>query len=212
MVIIGAKGFAKEVLEDIHKKYDDVKLYDNINIKEPNTLFGKYFIIRDEEELSNHFNNHNPTYTLGVGSPLVRHKLSKIVNNLGGELTSTISDNASIGSFDNIIGYGCNIMSGAILTNSIKIGVGSLININSTIGRAVLIGDFCELSPGAKISGNCIIGNFCDIGTNASILPKIKIGNNVTVGSGCVVTKDIPDNCVVVGVPGKIIKHKVLNL
>lgn len=209
MVIIGAKGFAKEVLEDIYKKYDDIKLYDNINIKESNTLFGKYFIIRDEKELSNYFNKHNPMYTLGVGSPLVRYKLSKIVNNLGGILTTTISDNAIIGSFDNIIGYGCNIMSGAILTNSIKIGVGSLININSTIGHDVLIGDFCELSPGAKISGNCIIGDFCDIGTNASILPKIKIGNNVTIGSGCVVTKDIPDDCVVVGVPGKIIKYKL---
>jgi len=39
-------------------------------------------------------------------------------------------------------------------------------------------------------------------------LPDIKIGNNVTIGAGAVVTKNIPDNAVVVGVPAKIIKIK----
>lgn len=39
-------------------------------------------------------------------------------------------------------------------------------------------------------------------------MPDIKIGNNVTIGAGAVVTKNIPDNVVVVGVPAKIIKIK----
>lgn len=33
----------------------------------------------------------------------------------------------------------------------------------------------------------------------------MKIGNNVAIGANCVVTKDIPDNSVVVGIPGKVI-------
>ncbi|WP_348636746.1 hypothetical protein [Flavobacterium anhuiense] len=37
-------------------------------------------------------------------------------------------------------------------------------------------------------------------------MPKVKIGKNVIVGAGSVVTKDIPDNCLVVGVPARIIK------
>lgn len=50
------------------------------------------------------------------------------------------------------------------------------------------------------------IGNDVWIGGNVTILPGVSIGNNVVVGAGAVVTKDIPDNCVVGGVPAKKIK------
>nr|WP_250349320.1 DapH/DapD/GlmU-related protein [Flavobacterium anhuiense] len=50
------------------------------------------------------------------------------------------------------------------------------------------------------------MGEFSQIGANSTILPKVKIGKNVIVGAGSVVTKDIPDNCLVVGVPARIIK------
>lgn len=39
------------------------------------------------------------------------------------------------------------------------------------------------------------------------IIPGVKIGNNVVVGAGAVVTKDVPDNCVVVGNPARILKR-----
>ena len=41
---------------------------------------------------------------------------------------------------------------------------------------------------------------------NALVFGGIRIGNNVTVGAGSVVTKDVPDNCVVVGNPARIIQ------
>nr|WP_324248840.1 DapH/DapD/GlmU-related protein [Streptococcus macedonicus] len=50
------------------------------------------------------------------------------------------------------------------------------------------------------------IGNDVWIGGNVTILPGVTIGNNVVVAAGAVVTKDIPDNCVVAGVPAKMIK------
>lgn len=52
------------------------------------------------------------------------------------------------------------------------------------------------------------IGNDVWIGINATILHGVKIGNGVTVAAGAVVTRDIPDYCVVGGVPAKIIKRK----
>ena len=70
------------------------------------------------------------------------------------------------------------------------------------------IGDFFEISPAANILRRVNIGNKTQIGANATILPDIKIGNNVTIDAGAVVTKNIPDNAVVVGVPAKIIKIK----
>ncbi len=45
------------------------------------------------------------------------------------------------------------------------------------------------------------------IGARVNILPGVTIGENAIIGTGSVVTKDVPDNCVVVGVPAKIVKE-----
>lgn len=50
------------------------------------------------------------------------------------------------------------------------------------------------------------IGDDVWIGGHVTILPGITIGNNVVVAAGSVVTKDIPDNCVVGGVPARVIR------
>lgn len=50
------------------------------------------------------------------------------------------------------------------------------------------------------------IGNDVWVGGNVTILPGVTIGNNVVVAAGAVVTKDVPDNCVVGGVPAKVIQ------
>lgn len=82
------------------------------------------------------------------------------------------------------------------------------------IGRFVRCGKNCIILPmvlfGRKkptdIDSNIIIGDNCYISTGVTILGPVKIGNNVTIGAGAVVVNDIPDNCIVGGVPAKIIK------
>jgi maltose O-acetyltransferase len=54
--------------------------------------------------------------------------------------------------------------------------------------------------------GPVFIGKKTYLGMGSIILPGVRIGENVIVGAGCVVTKDIPDNSVVVGNPGRVIE------
>lgn len=51
-----------------------------------------------------------------------------------------------------------------------------------------------------------VIGNNVEIYANSIVFGGITIGNNVKIGAGAVVNKDIPDNCTVVGNPGRIVK------
>ena len=53
-----------------------------------------------------------------------------------------------------------------------------------------------------------IIGDNVTMFTNSGVYGNVRIGNNVTVAPNAVVTHDVPDNCIVAGVPAKIIKYK----
>jgi len=83
------------------------------------------------------------------------------------------------------------------------------------INSQTIIGENCNLSAGVVIGqggrgankGSPTIGDGVFIGVGAKIFGKIKIGNNVAIGANAVVTKDIPDNAVVVGIPAKILNY-----
>ena len=65
---------------------------------------------------------------------------------------------------------------------------------------------FRHLIPDLEITKPIIVGEDVYIGNNVTILPGVKIGNKVVIGAGAIVTRDIPDNSVAVGVPAKVIK------
>jgi acetyltransferase-like isoleucine patch superfamily enzyme len=68
------------------------------------------------------------------------------------------------------------------------------------------VGVFRHKYPGMNIFKPILVGNNVFIGSNSTILPGIIIGNNVVIGASSVVTKNIPDNVVVAGIPARIIR------
>lgn len=63
-----------------------------------------------------------------------------------------------------------------------------------------------KLIPDLEITKPIVVGNDVYIGVRSIIMPGVKIGNNCIIAAGSVVTKDVPDNCVVGGVPARFIK------
>lgn len=63
-----------------------------------------------------------------------------------------------------------------------------------------------HIVPDLEVTKPIRVGNDVYVGNNVLILPGVTIGNNVVIGAGAVVSKDIPDNSVAVGVPAKVIK------
>lgn len=209
MLIIGAKGFAKEVLEVFHQmnETENIAFYDDVNAGVENFLFGKFPVLKNENQAEAFFKSNGSAFTLGIGNPQLRFKLYKKFTDLGGNYTSCVSPHASIGSYDIEIGEGTNILANASISNSSTIGKGCIIYYNVIITHDCTVGDFVELSPNAILLGNVNIGSFSHIGSNATILPHINVGKNVIIGAGSVVTADIPDNCVAYGSPAKVVRE-----
>ncbi|MEJ7556727.1 MAG: acetyltransferase [Pedobacter sp.] len=209
MLIVGASGFAKEVLEVFHQlnQLEVIAFYDDLTSNGPNTLFGNYQILKAEDEASRFFKQFGFEFTLGVGNPHLRFSLCQKFEKIGGILTSSISPFSRIGHYGTLIGNGANIMTNTVITNDVTIGKGVLINLSCTVGHDVKIGNFVELCPDVNVSGSCIIGDYSFIGTNTTVLPGKVIGKNVIIGAGSLVSKNIPDNCLALGSPAKIIKE-----
>lgn len=74
---------------------------------------------------------------------------------------------------------------------------------NCTIRQLTTFGNLGKKNPQARP----YIGDNVDVGVNVTIIGDVKVGNNVCIGAGAVITKDIPDNCNVVGNPAHIIRR-----
>ena len=85
-------------------------------------------------------------------------------------------------------------------------GLSVVVNNTCKIGNNVTLSQFCSI--GATKGKAAEIGDNVYIGPNVSIVEHVLIGDNVSVGAGAVVTKSIPRNATVAGVPAKVLHFK----
>lgn len=213
VVIFGTGGTSKDVLyiiEEINdlNKFNIFELLgfvDSNKTKIGETVTKGYEVVTCDDEFPYFAKSHK---TLGVfipmGIPKVKRNIFEKIRDVGNIVfPNLIHPNVTFDRHTVSFGFGNIISPGANLTHDIIIGNFNLINNNSTVGHDCKMGDYNVVNPCATISGNVIIKNGCLIGTGANILQQLSLGNNITVGAGAVVSKDIEDNKVVVGIPAR---------
>lgn len=107
------------------------------------------------------------------------------------------------------------VMMGAIINIGAVVGEGTMIDMGAVLGGRATTGKNVHVGAGAVLAGviepananPVVIEDNVLIGANAVVLEGVRVGKNSVVASGAIVTEDVPENCVVAGVPAKIIKR-----
>lgn len=205
MLIFGAGGLAKEVINtlDLDKFNGQICLYDDVSENIDSYLAKNYKIARSLFDVEN---LNIKKCIIAIGGSKNREIASKKILSLGLYEKGYISSRSDIGNINNNIHETALILQNVSITINVRIGWGGVINKGVSISHDVKIGNYVEISPYSIILGGVLIGDFTQIGAGVTVLPGVIIGKNCIVGAGSVVTKNVPNNSVVVGVPAKIIK------
>jgi serine O-acetyltransferase len=121
--------------------------------------------------------------------------------------------------FPKLITYLIRVLFSCYFPYKVKVGHGLRLGyggLGIVIHDRVVIGNDCHIDQGVTIGGTSkrfnvpVLGNHVYVGAGAKIIGPITIGDNVVVGANAVVVNDIPSGSLVVGIPGKVIKSKIL--
>jgi len=211
IVIIGAGGFGREVLDIfdacnlVNEQYDVLGYIVQEEYGKPNEIINDKLVLGGFDWLEKYAKE---VHTIcAVGSPQHRRRLVNEAYSVGAQFCSIVHPTTTMTRWVSI-GEGVIITAGCILTNQIKIGNHAQINLDCTIGHDVFIKDYSTIAPGVHISGNVTLGEGCYIGTGVNIIEKLIVGEWAIVGAGSTITKNVPENTTVVGVPGVVIKTR----
>ncbi|MFB2572059.1 acetyltransferase [Micrococcus sp. IITD107] len=144
----------------------------------------------------------NPHFVVGINDARVRRRIADRLEWAGWSPATLIHPTASIGS-DCRIGAGTIMCPGSRITTNVQLGRHVHLNPNCTVGHDTTLCDFVSVNPQAAISGNVLLESGVVVGAAAFILQGLVAGADCTIGASSCVTKSVPADAVVKGVPAR---------
>lgn len=204
IVVIGGGGHAK-VLIGILKKLKRFEVIGYTDVADRGALLGIAYLGDDSILNSVAGKSGSLSAVIGIGLVSLSNRRKELVEKMRSykiSLPSIISPDATVNE-DVLIGEGSVVMDQAVLNPGSRIGKGVIINTSSTIEHDCVIGDYVHVGPGATLSGGVHVGENSLIGVGATIIQSCAIPSDTIVGAGAVVTCDLEEPGIYVGVPAR---------
>jgi sugar O-acyltransferase (sialic acid O-acetyltransferase NeuD family) len=209
IIIVGAGAHARVVFDILRAEGKAVNVVAFVDVEGRGELAGKTVFDRpviDGIEAAKEFSKgRDVTAVIGHGNNSKRKELLPQLEEAG-FLVSTAVHPTAIISPDVEIGKATTISAGAILVTGAKIGKGCIINTGATVDHDCEVGDFAQVAPGANLAGRVKIGSEAFIGIGSVVIQNLVVGEGSVVGAGAAVVRDVPDKCLVIGVPARVRK------
>jgi sugar O-acyltransferase (sialic acid O-acetyltransferase NeuD family) len=206
VIILGAGGHARVLIDALQQLGTDI-----MGITDPDkTLWGQSYmdidILGADEKI---FDIHPERILLvnalgSIKSTTARQKLFETWHGKGYSFASVVHPKAVVAR-SVTLAEGVQVLAGAIINPHTTIGVNSIVNTGAILEHDCVVGEHVHLAPGVRIAGNITIGNSTHVGIGSTIIQGLTIGHNCLIAAGAVVIHSVPDNAVVMGVPGKIV-------
>lgn len=205
LVVVGAGGQGREIVEVVRSLNNERPTFELLGVLDDNEAAAREILGRADIPYLGPFealSEIDAMYSLALGDGAVRKRLADSAVGWGRQAATIVHPQASVGA-DVQLGAGSFINAGGRITTYVTVGVHVLINTNATVAHDSVLEDFVTISPGVSMAGTVRLGEGAMIGTNASVIPGCTVGAWAVVGAGAVVTKDVPPNTTVVGVPAR---------
>lgn len=204
LILIGGGGHCKSCIDVIEQE----GRFEIKGIVDRKENIGKevlgYEIIACDEELDQLSKIYDHFFiTIGqLKSTQLRVKLYQFVKQLDKKLPVIISPMAYVSPHTNI-GEGTIVMHNVIINAGAKIGVNSIINTKALLEHDAQIGHYNHISTKAVLNGDVKVGDKCTIGSNSTVIQGVEIASEIIVGAGAVVTGNLENKGIYVGIPAR---------
>jgi len=198
LVIVGAGGFAREVhawLPDVYGA--------NYRFK---GFLGRLGDAAPPGELLADPCDYSPAvndrFILAIGDIAARREVVDALSRRGAQFESFIHPRSLIAPTARI-GRGAVIYPFAVVSNEAELEDFVHLNLYASVGHDARVGRNCYLSPYANLNGGSRIGDEVFLASHATVAPGVTIGNRSKVSAGGAAMRDVPQDGLVFGVPGK---------
>lgn len=144
---------------------------------------------------------------LGVGDNLRRGQIADSLRTRGFKLASAIHPRAVVANSARI-SEGVVVAALAVVNADAAVAWGAIINTAAVVEHDCEVGAFAHLATNVTTGGGCHVGTSALVGSGATLLPQRRVGARSIVGSHSVVTRDVPDDCVAVGAPARVVRRR----
>ncbi len=169
------------------------------------TLHAGYPVHGTIEQAADVFPGRELWFFCAIGDNAARQRLASAAELLGWKPATVIHPSALVADTASVLA-GTYVGPGSIVSNNARIGEHVIINMHVSVGHDVVVGDYCQLSPGSRISGFCHMEDLAFLGSNAVLMPGTQVGRGAVVGACSLARGQIEPHTTVCGVPARIVR------